>query len=235
MTPMNVFLNIRQRLFLNARSKIITCQRSMNSQTAFDKKSVQFSAKQLLKLLQNKDVVFYQAPEGVQRTFFYMYISAGVQLLFWGNLASLAYVTYSKPESDETDAPLVLAPKGQRLALAGGLIVAGLGIATLMCTYPWRYIDKLILLKGGQNVKLITHAKWIKSHQERIYPVENIYCKQKVFTGAGKNGTDPIGNTTSSHIFIRAKGERMGYMLDRKGRFTDSKIFDGLWFNLSAK
>ncbi|CAO3650310.1 unnamed protein product [Cunninghamella echinulata] len=164
-----------------------------------------------------------------------MYISAGVQLLFWGNLANLAYITYSKPESDDKDAPLVLAPKGQRLAIAGGLVVTGLGIAALMCTYPWRYIDKLILLKGGQNVKLITHAKWIKSHQVKTYPIENLYCKQKVFTGTGKNGTDPIGNTTSSHIFLRANGEKMGYMLDRKGKFTDSKIFDGLWFSSSRK
>lgn len=92
--------------------------------------------------------------------------------------------------SDELDAPMVLAPQGQRVAVAGGLVAVGLGVAAAMCTYPWRYIDKLILLKGGERVKLITHAKWIKSHQVKTYPLENIRCKQKVFTGVGKIEND---------------------------------------------
>ena len=40
--------------------------------------------------------------------------------------------------SEEEDAPFVLAPKGQRMAIAGGLMGIGLGIATVMCMYPWR-------------------------------------------------------------------------------------------------
>ncbi|KAI8342942.1 transmembrane protein 223-domain-containing protein [Chlamydoabsidia padenii] len=197
--------------------------------------SAQSDVKQLLKTLQSHNVVFYQAPPNVGRTFFFMYISAGVQLLFWGNLASLAYVTYSQPESTDEDAAMVLAPQGKRALVAGGLVAIGLGVAAAMCTYPWRYIDRMILLKGGERVQLITHAKWIKSHQVKTYPVERLYCKQKVFTGLGSSGTDPLGTTTSSHIFLRARGEKMGYMLDRKGKFTDSKIFDGLWYNLSSK
>lgn len=54
-------------------------------------------------------------------------------------MASLAYVTYSKKESDAEDAPVVLAPKGQRMAIAAGLVSIGVGIAAVMCTYPWRY------------------------------------------------------------------------------------------------
>lgn len=50
---------------------------------AFDKKSMQQIAKQWKQKLQGNDVVFYRAPEGVGRTFTFMYISAGVQLLFW--------------------------------------------------------------------------------------------------------------------------------------------------------
>lgn len=123
---------------------------------------MQSDVKQLLKTLQSRDVVFYQAPPNVGRTFFFMYVSAGVQLLFWGNLASLAYVTYSQPErwvlllslspflclfcikchfygpSAEEDAPMVLAPQGKRMAVAGGLVAIGLGVAAAMCTYPWR-------------------------------------------------------------------------------------------------
>lgn len=51
----------------------------------------------------------------------------------------------------------------------------------------------------------------------------------------GPSGIDPLGKTNSSHIFLRAKGERMAYMLDRKGKFTDVKLFDGLWYNLTGR
>lgn len=99
-----------------------------------------------------------------------------------------------------------------------------------------RYIDKLILLKGADKVRLVTHARLIKSHQFKEYPIEQLYCKQKVFTGVGKTGNDAVGTkANTSHIFLGAKGEKMAYMLDRRGSFMDSKLFDGLWYNPHAK
>ena len=106
--------------------------------SVFDKKSIQFTSKHIKQALNQKDLVFYQAPKGAKRTFTFMYISAGVQLLFWGNLGSLAYVSYTKKESEADDAPYVLAPQGQRMAIAGGLVAVGVAIATVMCIYPWR-------------------------------------------------------------------------------------------------
>lgn len=35
------------------------------------------------------------------------------------------------------DAAVVLAPKAQRIAIAGGLVSVGVAVATLMCLYPW--------------------------------------------------------------------------------------------------
>ncbi|KAL9553126.1 hypothetical protein MBANPS3_003434 [Mucor bainieri] len=207
-----------------------------SAKSALDKKSIQFTSKQLRQALEQRDVVFYQAPAGVGRTFMWMYISAGVQLMFWGNLASLAYVAYTVKEGEEEDAPVVLAPQGKRMAIAGGLVTVGVAVASLMCLYPWRYVDKLILLKGADTVRLVTHARVLKSHKYREYPIEQLYCKQKVFTGVGKQGTDAVGTkANSSHIFLGAKGEKMAYMLDRKGSFMDSKLFDGLWFNAHGK
>ncbi|KAI7894856.1 transmembrane protein 223-domain-containing protein [Mucor mucedo] len=224
---LNRFHGIQQR----------ACYGTQNSlKSAFDKKSIQFTSKQLKQALDQKDVVFYQAPSGVGRTFMWLYISAGVQLMFWGNLASLAYVAYTTTEGEGENEAVVLAPKTQRIAIASGLISVGVAVATLMCLYPWRYIDKLILLKGAQTVKLVTHARLIKSHQFKEYPIDQLYCKQKVFTGVGKNGTDVVGTkANSSHIFLGAKGEKMAYMLDRKGTFMDSKLFDGLWYNINGK
>ncbi|CAO3648636.1 unnamed protein product [Mucor hiemalis] len=213
------------------------CYGTQNSlKSALDKKAIQFTSKQLKQALEKNDVVFYQAPPGVSRTFMWLYISAGVQLMFWGNLASLAYVGYTTKEGEEEDAPVVLASGVKRTAIATGLVTVGVAVATAMCLYPWRYIDKLILLKGAQTVKLVTHARVIKSHQFKEYPIDQLYCKQKVFTGVGKTGTDAVGvKANSSHIFLGAKGEKMAYMLDRKGSFMDSKLFDGLWYNAHGK
>ncbi|KAI9496607.1 transmembrane protein 223-domain-containing protein [Zychaea mexicana] len=223
-------------ILVSSHSIVRQCSsRFASSQTAFDRKSIQYAGKHIKQALQGRDVVFYQAPDGVKRMFMFMYISAGVQLLFWGNLASLAYVSYSKKESNAEDAPIVLAPKGQRMAIAGGLVSIGVGIATFMCIYPWRYIDKLILLRGANRVRLVTHARFMDSHKYKEYPIDQLYCKQKVFTGLGTKGVDPLGKTNSSHIFLRAQGERIAYMLDRKGKFTDVKLFDGLWYNPSAR
>ncbi|KAF1804641.1 hypothetical protein FB192DRAFT_1254623, partial [Mucor lusitanicus] len=101
--------------------------------SALDKKAIQFTSKQLRQALEHKDVVFYQAPAGVGRTFMWMYISAGVQLMF-----CLAYVAYTVKDGEEEDAPVVLAPQGKRMAVAGGLVTVGVAIASLMCLYPWR-------------------------------------------------------------------------------------------------
>lgn len=38
------------------------------------------------------------------------------------------------------DAVTELAPKGQRITIAGGLVTVGIAVATMMCLYPWRYI-----------------------------------------------------------------------------------------------
>lgn len=94
----------------------------------------------------------------------------------------------------------------------------------------------MVLLKGAHQVRLITHARVFQSHKIREYPIEQLYCKQKLFTGVGKTGTEAVGTkANSSHIFLNAKGEKMAYMLDRKGQFMDTKLFDGLWYSPHAK
>lgn len=52
--------------------------------------------------------------------------------------------------------------------------------------YSNRYIDKLILLRGANRVRLVTHARMIESHKIKEYPIDQLYCKQKVLTGLGK-------------------------------------------------
>ncbi|KAI7868630.1 hypothetical protein BDF14DRAFT_1724489 [Spinellus fusiger] len=89
---------------------------------AGEPKNAHTASLQFRQALQSRDMVFYTAPPGVSRTFFYVYVSAGVQLLF----------------CEEEDAPVVLAPQGQRMAIAGGLLAIGIGIASVMFIYPWR-------------------------------------------------------------------------------------------------
>lgn len=94
------------------------------------------------------------------------------------------------------------------MAIAAGLVSIGVGIAAVMCTYPWRYnkllflvtictagmnsysrfdryIDKLVLLRGGNIVRLVTHARFANSHKIKEYPIDRLYCKQQVHTGIG--------------------------------------------------
>ncbi|KAM3587091.1 hypothetical protein VKS41_002133 [Umbelopsis sp. WA50703] len=184
--------------------------------------------RQLQQQLQSKDVILYEAPPSAQRTFLFMYISAGVQLLFWGNLASLAYVSYGTKETQAENSPYVLAPKSKRIGIASALCAVGVGISAAMCLYPWRYINRLWLLKGGSIARFETCAKGIASHKVREFPVSNLNISQRVFTGVGPKGTDAI-NSSSSHIFLRPTRARMGYILDRKGQFRDPKLFDGIF------
>ncbi|ORE16391.1 hypothetical protein BCV71DRAFT_244653 [Rhizopus microsporus] len=112
----------RAPLISPSRRIVLFRSQAYSTKTVFDKQSIQFLSKHLKQALQKKDVVFYQAPPGVKRTFNWMYISAGVQLMF----------------CDTEDAPVVLAPQGKRIAIAGGLVGIGVAIATVMCLYPWR-------------------------------------------------------------------------------------------------
>ncbi|EIE77556.1 hypothetical protein RO3G_02260 [Rhizopus delemar RA 99-880] len=121
-----IFNTLKGNLLRNLNQQplrlIFRCGQCYSTKTALDKQSIQFTSKHLKQALEKKDIVFYQAPAGVGRTFMWMYISAGVQLMF----------------CDEEDAPVVLAPQGKRMAIAAGLVSVGLGIATVMCLYPWR-------------------------------------------------------------------------------------------------
>ena len=70
-------------IIVSSRSFARISTRLASSETAFDRKSIQYAGKQIKQTLKGRDVVFYQAPEGVKRMFMFMYISAGVQLMFW--------------------------------------------------------------------------------------------------------------------------------------------------------
>ncbi|KAF7729315.1 hypothetical protein EC973_004571 [Apophysomyces ossiformis] len=227
-----LFPLIRLRLGQHVLNAARAAQRGYASaaKTGLEKKSARSVSKAFKEALQSRDIVFYQGPPAAERMYFYMYISAGVQLFFWGNLASLAYDNYSKKESDAEDAPYVLAPLGQRIAISASLVAVGLGIAGAMCAYPWRCIDRMILLKGGSRVRLITHARFIPSQKIKEYPLEQLYSKQMVHTGLGTTGTDPLSKSVSTQTILRARGERMGYIMDRKGKFADSMLFDKLYY-----
>ncbi|KAI8576117.1 hypothetical protein K450DRAFT_258556 [Umbelopsis ramanniana AG] len=143
----------------------------------------------------------------------------------FSRVPSLLLMSYP---SDEEDSPYVLAPKPQRLGIASGLVAVGVGISAAMCLYPWRYINRLSLLKGGNMVRLETCAKGLASHKVKEYPINKLAASQRVYTGVGPRGTDAI-NSTSSYVFLRSERERMGYILDRKGNYLDPRIFDGLF------
>ncbi|KAL1917777.1 uncharacterized protein VTP21DRAFT_3611 [Calcarisporiella thermophila] len=179
--------------------------------------------KNLKTTLAQRDVLFYEAPQSSHRIITILYLSAGVQLVFWGNISNLMYLTYGEKKSDEGN-EASLAPKSKRLAISLGLFTIGLLVSGVMCAYPWRYVSKLTLLKGGKNIRVQT-ASWYPRFS-RDYHIDDLMCKQKLFTGRGERGTETL--SSSSHIFINAKNEKLAYVLDRRGTFSEPRIFDAL-------
>ncbi|OZJ03010.1 hypothetical protein BZG36_03970 [Bifiguratus adelaidae] len=199
---------------------------------ATERVSVSTAIKSLKQKLQHKDVEFYQAPASARRTFVLLYVAAGVQILFWGNLGSLAYVSYAEKKKDGAeDAQPTLASKPKRMAVAGALIGVGTMIAGAMCIYPWRYVRRITLLRGGNSLRLQTYG-WGKNSTREL-PVDTVYAKQKIYTGIGPKGTDALGSS-ASQLYLRIQSERLAYILDRKGKYLDPRVFDGVFYSRSG-
>ncbi|RUO96236.1 hypothetical protein BC936DRAFT_142367 [Jimgerdemannia flammicorona] len=134
-------------------SKIITTTRP-SVIPAYELGTVEASWKLLTHKLAQHDVIIYKQAENARKMFKLLYLSAFLQLVFWGNLADLAqYFMVERLDnntattSTENPAPtenlsspsdFQLAPKFQRLAIGAGFATVGIAAAGAMCMYPWR-------------------------------------------------------------------------------------------------
>ncbi|KAG0257056.1 hypothetical protein BG011_004196 [Mortierella polycephala] len=221
-----------------ARETPLKAKRTAGSAANFSRTLAEMCAKQ--------DVTFYQPPVTLRKTFLLAYATAGLQLLFWGNVAQYAFTHYTdnpmfsaiQPSPpplplpgtegiESTDLPL--APLRTRIIISAGLIGTGLVIAFGICAIPWRYVTKLTLLRGGTQVRIETGRKFPKGYH-RNYPIQDMQCRQQLVTNVGPQGTSPVKQGSSAHIMLGSKKERMAFFVDRRGWFKDAALWDKVFY-----
>lgn len=193
-----------------------------------------------------RDVVFYTPPETLKKTFWLAYATAGLQLIFWGNIAQYAFTHYTdnpmfsaaQPPPPPLPLPgtegvesldVPLAPLRTRILISAGLIGTGLVIAFGICAIPWRYVTQLTLLRGGTQVRIETGRKFPTGYH-RVYPIQDMQCRQQLLTNVGPQGTSPIKEGSSAHVMLGSKKERMSFFVDRRGWFKDTKLWDKVFY-----
>ncbi|ORZ22677.1 hypothetical protein BCR41DRAFT_369032 [Lobosporangium transversale] len=112
-------------------------------------------SRNLAEMCTKQDVVFYEPPPTIKKTFMLAYITAGLQMIFWGNVAQYAFTHYTdNPIFSATQPPppplplpgtegvestdLPLAPLRKRIIISAGLVGTGFVIAFGICAVPWR-------------------------------------------------------------------------------------------------
>ncbi|KAG0380890.1 hypothetical protein BGX24_003364 [Mortierella sp. AD032] len=204
------------------------------------------SATNFSRTLAEIDVIFYEPPETLRKTFWLAYATAGLQLIFWGNVAQYAFTHYTdNPIFSATQPPppplplpgtegiesteVPLAPLRTRIIISAGLVGTGLVIAFGICAIPWRYVTKLTLLRGGTQIRIETGRKFPQGYH-RSYPIQDMQCRQQLLTNVGPQGTSPVKEGSSAHIMLGSKKERMAFFVDRRGSFKDAALWDKVFY-----
>ncbi|CAL1529448.1 unnamed protein product [Lymnaea stagnalis] len=140
------------------------------------------------------------------------------QLSLWGYLAFSIQDLRLPTIRDVNDPPLwkrFLYKEGQyKNALSLLSLIVGASIFFITLTYPRRAVKNLWMLKGGQEVQITTYS-WLGKEKTFKKPIEHINCLQSR-TGAGQ------------HIPLQVKGSSFYFLLDKKGSFHNTDLFDFL-------
>ncbi|KAH7048785.1 hypothetical protein BKA57DRAFT_35178 [Linnemannia elongata] len=221
-----------------ARESSSKIRRTAGTTTNFSRTLAEMCAKQ--------DVIFYEPPETLRKTFWLAYATAGLQLIFWGNIAQYAFTHYTdNPMFSATQPPppplplpgtegiestdVPLAPLRTRIIISAGLVGTGLVIAFGICAIPWRYVTRLTMLRGGTQIRIETGRKFPQGYH-RTYPIQDMQCRQQLVTHVGPQGTSPAKEGSSAHIMLGSKKERMAFFVDRRGTFKDAGLWDKVFY-----
>ncbi|KAJ1976282.1 hypothetical protein H4R33_006472 [Dimargaris cristalligena] len=207
-------------------------------------------ARLFLNYAHSKDIVIYQK-DGKKFTQIAT-IALVVQLLFWLNLAHLAYLNMrvEKPRDDPvtpadaasatatatdttttTDEPLefVLAPHSQRLGVAASFFVVGSVISAMIYLYSSTLVTRVTLRKGSQALRIRTARLFQPS--EREYP---LLATTSVGRLCGQDGS-MLAENGSNHYYLRCHGRGIGYQLDRRAEFLEPRVWNTLFFRQPPK
>eukprot|EP00058_Branchiostoma_floridae_P011748 XP_002597236.1 hypothetical protein BRAFLDRAFT_276232 [Branchiostoma floridae] len=180
----------------------------------------------------SKDVTLYH----YERAGYYrrLGIFGIAQVVFWVYLAHLTYTTWrpERPEGRERqkDPAREGAPKDTflrrrlenmsgyvtgnkwRNGIIGLCLVAGSAITFLCFLFPLRAVNRVVLQRGGQNVRFLTYAPFGLTRGFTV-PLAHVSAAQ------GRGGTP-------SQIPVKVKGHRFFYVLDKQGKISNTRLFD---------
>ncbi|KAI8788308.1 transmembrane protein 223 [Biomphalaria glabrata] len=140
-------------------------------------------------------------------------------MILWGYLSFFAVQDLRvAPLKDTSNLPLwkrLLYKEGQyKNAISVLSLAVGCAILFISLSYPRRAIKSLWLLKGGQEVKITTFSPFGKENTF-IKPILHINCLE-ARTGAGP------------YIPLQIKDKYFFFLLDKKGQFHNTNLFDFL-------
>ena len=98
----------------------------------------------------------------------------------------------------------------------------GFGAMALSLIYPHRMVQKLILLRGGELLKIVTYGH-LKHSKERLVEMQNIsslFSRQKA----------------NPYLRVRVEGTRFWFLVNaRIGTFPEPDLFDRVIGDIKAK
>ncbi|XP_076463909.1 transmembrane protein 223-like [Babylonia areolata] len=143
------------------------------------------------------------------------------QFAFWAYLALFSFQTLKDAPPSEPSTETDTSSWWRRMAAKESKYKNGISILcfafgyTVLCIsvmYPMRAVKQLWLLKGGNFIRLETYSV-IARQQSLTVPVSNISCLQ--------SRTD-----SAAQIPMKVKGRWFFYLLDKRGHFHNTQLFD---------
>jgi len=142
-----------------------------------------------------------------------------VQFAFWTNLAYFCYsslngVKLSKPsELGGWWTTVIELQQRYRYRIACACLSLGTIVLYFTTVYPQRTICKLVLLKGGELVRLSTYSHFGRV-KHFVVPLRDVSCRQS-------------RASSGPQISMKLRGRWFYYMIDKRdGLFNDPMLFD---------
>ncbi|XP_067681155.1 transmembrane protein 223-like [Haliotis asinina] len=156
------------------------------------------------------------------------------QFIFWMYLSMFSFSSLKDISQEDEDKQLgikredslvfkILMPVKGYYKTGLGLLFLSVGSMVLFICwiYPQRAVNQLWLLKGGQGVQISTYS-WFGKTRSFSAPLDHLSCLQS-------------RTSSSSQISMKVKHRWFHFLLDKKGIFHNTELFDyavGLQRNL---
>lgn len=141
------------------------------------------------------------------------------QFFFWTYLSHFAFTTMKSvqiPEEQKENKDLPWWKKTDFGKYRSGITIAsflvGWGTLALCWMYTLRSVSCLVLKRGGRELLFITFAPFGRN-KSMLVPLEKVSAKQSRLS-------------SRVNLPLKVQGKSLYYILDMKGQFTNSKLFD---------